>query len=75
MLSDVSEGSEYWLYGLVAEKEWKHISLYINFENIGNVRQTKFESIYTGSVIDPVFKDIYAPLDGFVTNGGIILKL
>ena len=59
----------------MAEKEWKHFSLYINFENIGNVRQTKFESIYTGSVSNPIFKDIYAPLEGFAMNGGIIFKL
>ncbi|MEP6468024.1 MAG: TonB-dependent receptor, partial [Parafilimonas sp.] len=75
LLSDGTEGRGYWLYGLVAEKEWKHLSLYVNFENIGNVRQTKFESIYTGSVANPVFKDIYAPLDGFVMNGGVIIKL
>jgi outer membrane receptor for ferrienterochelin and colicins len=75
MLSDGTEGRDYWLYGLVAEKEWKHLSLYINFENMGNVRQTKFESIYTGSVSNPVFKDIYVPLEGFIMNGGIILKL
>ncbi|MEO7120811.1 MAG: TonB-dependent receptor [Ginsengibacter sp.] len=74
-LSDGSVGRGYWLYGLVAEKEWKHFSLYINFEDIGNVRQTKFENIYTGTVTNPVFKDIYAPLDGFVMNGGIILRL
>ena len=74
-LSDGNVGRGYWLYGLVAEKEWKHFSLYINFENIGNVRQTKFENIYTGTVTNPIFKDIYAPLDGFVMNGGMIIKL
>jgi len=70
-----SVGKDYWLTGLVAEKFWKKFSLYINFENFGDVRQTKFESIYTGSITNPVFKDIYAPLDGFVVNGGIKIKL
>lgn len=65
----------YWLYGFVAERLWKHISLYINFENIGDVRQTKFEGIYTGTITNPVFKDIYAPLEGFVWNGGIRVKM
>jgi outer membrane receptor for ferrienterochelin and colicins len=74
-LTDGSLGKDYWLTGLVAEKFWKKLSLYINFENFGDVRQTKFESIYTGSITNPVFKDIYAPLDGFVVNGGIKLKL
>lgn len=73
--SDGSEGRGYWLTGLVVEKLWKHFSLFINFENFGDVRQTKFESIYSGTVTEPVFKDIYAPLEGFVVNGGIKISL
>ncbi len=73
-LSDGTVGRDYWLTGLVAERLWKKFSLYINFENFGDIRQTKFESIYTGSITNPVFKDIYAPLEGFVVNGGIRLK-
>jgi len=74
-LSDGTTGRDYWLTGLLAEKIWTKISVYINFENFGDVRQTKFESIYAGSISDPVFKDIYAPLEGFVVNGGIKIKL
>ena len=74
-LSDGSIGRSYWLTGVVAERFWKKFSLYINFENFGDVRQTKFESIYTGTISNPVFKDIYAPVDGFVVNGGLKLKL
>ena len=74
-LNDGTDGRSYWLTGLVAERLWKKCSLFINFENFGNVRQTKFESIYTGSVTNPIFKDVYAPLEGFVVNGGIKLKL
>ena len=74
-LSDGTTGRDYWLSGLVAERLWKKFSLYINFENFGDVRQTKFERIYTGTVTNPVFKDIYAPLEGFVVNGGIKIRL
>jgi len=73
-LSDGNTGRNYWLTGLVAEKLWERFSLYINFENFGDVRQTKFESIYTGTITNPVFKDIYAPLEGFVFNGGVKIK-
>jgi len=59
----------------MAEKIWKHFSVFVNFENFTDTRQTKFEAIYTGSINNPVFRDIYAPLDGFVVNGGIKLKL
>jgi outer membrane receptor for ferrienterochelin and colicins len=74
-LSDGSTGRDYWLTGLVAEKYWKKFSVYINFENFGDVRQTRFESIYTGTVTNPAFKDIYAPLEGFIMNGGLKIKL
>lgn len=74
-LSDGSTGRGYWLTGLVAERLFKNFSLFINFENFGDVRQTRFESIYTGTVTHPIFKDIYAPLEGFIVNGGIKIKL
>ena len=74
-LSDGSSGKPYWITGFMAEKLWEKISLYINFENFLDTRQTRFGSIYTGSLSNPVFKDIYAPLDGFVVNGGVKLRL
>lgn len=74
-LSDGSMGKPYWIAGLMAEKTWQKISLYINFENFTDTRQTKFGPIYTGTIDNPVFNDIYAPLDGFVMNGGIKLRL
>lgn len=39
-----------------------------------DTRQTRFDAIYTGSIQNPEFKDIYAPLDGFVINGGVKLS-
>jgi outer membrane receptor for ferrienterochelin and colicins len=74
-LNDGTTGRGYWTAGLMAEKIWERFSLFINFENFTDTRETKFGPIYTGSITDPVFKDIYAPLDGFVVNGGIKLKL
>ncbi|HEY0244945.1 MAG TPA: TonB-dependent receptor [Mucilaginibacter sp.] len=74
-LNDGTMGRGYWLAGLMAEKIWERFSLFINFENLTDTRQTKFGPIYTGSITNPDFKDIYAPLDGFVVNGGIKFKL
>jgi len=74
-LSDGATGKSYWITGFMAEKLWKKFSLYINFENFTDSRQTKFDTIYTGSIDSPVFRDIYAPLDGFVMNGGIKVRL
>ncbi len=74
-LSDGQTGKPYWITGFMAEKLWEKLSLYINFENFLDARQTRFDTIYTGSVSNPQFRDIYAPLDGFVINGGIKLRL
>lgn len=74
-LNDGRTGKSYWLFGFMAEKVWERLSLYINFENFTDTRQTRFDHIYTGTRANPNFLDIYAPLDGFVVNGGLKLKL
>jgi outer membrane receptor for ferrienterochelin and colicins len=74
-LNDGKTGRDYWTTGFMIEKLWKHFSLFVNFENFLDTRQTKFDTIYTGSLTNPVFRDIYAPVDGFVINGGIKIKL
>ena len=74
-LSDGATGKQYVLCGFMVEKLWEKFSVYINFENFLDARQTRFDTIYTGTVTNPVFRDIYAPLDGFLINGGIKLKL
>lgn len=74
-LNDGTTGKQYWTCGFMAEKLWENFSLFVNFENFTDTRQTKFDSIYTGTVTNPLFRDIYAPLDGFVINGGLKLKL
>lgn len=74
-LSDGTFGRNYWVCGLMAEKKWEHFSIYVNFENFLDVRQTRFGSIYSGSISNPTFKEIYAPIDGRVINAGIKIKL
>jgi outer membrane receptor for ferrienterochelin and colicins len=74
-LSDGSTGKSYWLIGALIEKSWKHFSLFINGENLNNVKQSNWGQIYTGPVNAPEFKDIYAPLEGRTINAGIKIKL
>lgn len=74
-LNDGATGKSYWTFGFMVEKTWQHISLFVNLENITDTRQTRFDTIYTGSISNPTFRDIYAPVDGFVVNGGIKLRL
>lgn len=74
-LNDGLTGQEYWIFGLMMERLWEDFSIFLNFENFTDTRQTRFDSIFTGSVSNPQFRDIYAPVDGFVINGGIKIKL
>lgn len=74
-LGDGKSGRDYWLMGIMVEKMWEGFSVFINFENILDARQTRFDTIYTGSIGNPQFRDIYAPLEGFVVNGGFKIKL
>ena len=74
-LSDGSTGQAYWIVGLMTEKHvGERCSFFLNFENFLDTRQTAFDQIYTGSLSNPQFRDIYAPVDGFVVNGGIKIK-
>jgi len=66
-----STGRGYWSFGLMMEKTLsEQVTAFLNFENLTDSRQTRYENIYTGNVADPAFRDIYAPLDGRVINGG-----
>lgn len=75
-LGDGSKGKSYWITGLMTEKVLNEtFSIFLNFENFLDTRQSEFDTIYTGSLSDPDFRDIYAPVDGFVINGGFKVKL
>ncbi len=74
-LTDGTTGKSYVSVGVMGEKIWESFSLFINFENIFDARQTRFDTIYTGARANPQFRDIYAPLDGRIINGGIKVRL
>ena len=65
----------YWTFGVMVERTWKQYTLFCNTENITNVKQTNFESMIAAPYNTPQFTEVWAPLDGFVINGGIKIKL
>tara|TARA_B100001057_G_scaffold228634_1_gene228895 strand:+ start:10130 stop:12052 length:1923 start_codon:yes stop_codon:yes gene_type:complete len=74
-LTDGSTARDYWIFGLMMEKVFSpSVRLFLNFENLSDTRQTRFGTIYTGSKLNPVFSDVFAPLDGFIINGGIKVR-
>jgi iron complex outermembrane receptor protein/outer membrane receptor for ferrienterochelin and colicins len=46
----------------------KHFSVVLNGENILDYRQSKEEVLYTGTITNPVFNPLWAPIDGRVIN-------
>ncbi|MFN8280646.1 MAG: TonB-dependent receptor plug domain-containing protein [Saprospiraceae bacterium] len=47
----------------------------LNGENLFDIRQTKYGSIYNGDRIHPVFKPLWAPVDGRVFNAAIKFRI
>lgn len=74
-LTSGAKSRDYWIFGLMIEKIFSDkFSLFINFENFTDTRQTRYGLINSGTLAAPIFADIFAPLDGYVANGGIKLR-
>lgn len=65
----------YWTFGLVVERTWKNFTFFGNVENITDVRQTRYESLVSAPYGTPQFTEVWAPLDGFVFNFGLKIRL
>ena len=72
MRSDGSKTRDFWIFGLMMEKAHNEVlSYFLNFENFTDTRQSRYEDIYVGPRGNPSIVEIFAPLDGFVINGGL----
>jgi iron complex outermembrane receptor protein/outer membrane receptor for ferrienterochelin and colicins len=61
--------------GMIQYKAGSHIILVLNGENLLDYRMSKIESLYNGSITNPMFKPLWAPIDGRVINLSIRWKL
>jgi iron complex outermembrane receptor protein/outer membrane receptor for ferrienterochelin and colicins len=61
-------------FGFMGEKIFKHLSLYVNFENFTDTRQSRYKNVVNGSHLDPSFDEIWTHTEGFVVNGGIKIR-
>jgi iron complex outermembrane receptor protein len=68
-----STSPSYWVTGLLLEKANGPARLFVNFENMTDTRQTRFDPIVSGdpSVAPVETVPVYAPLEGRVINGGV----
>jgi outer membrane receptor for ferrienterochelin and colicins len=72
-----AESKPYILVGFLAERKIGRFRLFINAENLTNVRQTRWDPLLrpTRAIDGRWAVDAWAPLDGRVFNGGIRLRL
>lgn len=73
--TDFTETQDFAEMGLMIMRTLKKITLYINFENFTDTRQSKFEDVTVATHANPGFREIWSPTEGRVINGGFILKL
>lgn len=70
-----SRTPSFWEFGFMAQKTFNKISVFINFENFTDQRQSKYKSVVNPPHTQPTFDDIWNHTEGFVVNGGIKIKL
>ena len=59
---------------MVERKLGSRISLVLNCENLLDYRQSRYEILYTGTITNPSFKPLWAPIDGRVVNFSVRWK-
>ncbi|SFR33957.1 iron complex outermembrane recepter protein [Robiginitalea myxolifaciens] len=74
LLSNGLETSDFITMGLLAMRNFKWGSAFVNFENFTDRRQSRFTPLVLPPHENPTFPEIYAPTDGFIFSVGIILK-
>ncbi|MFT6689460.1 MAG: outer membrane receptor for ferrienterochelin and colicins, partial [Saprospiraceae bacterium] len=75
LLTNNEKVSDYWIMGVSGEYKFKYFSLFLNLENFLDSRQSKWENMYSGTIQNPQFREVYTPTDGFILNGGIKVRL
>ncbi len=66
---------DYFLMAAMAQYNFRNLTFVLNGENLLDVRQSKFGKIYEGTVNNPYFLKLYAPIDGRVINFSVRIKL
>ncbi|WP_148284786.1 TonB-dependent receptor [Polaribacter sp. MED152] len=73
-LSNGTETTDFVTMGLLVMRNFKLGSVFVNFENFTNRRQSRFSPLVLPPHENPVFPEIYAPTDGFIFSVGLIIK-
>jgi len=67
-LDNGTKAPSFWTFDFMVQSTWGHCSVMLNLENFTDVRQSRFGRLYSGSMQDPVFGQVYAPLEGRIVS-------
>lgn len=73
-LSNGTETTDFVTMGLLVMRNFKLGSVFVNFENFTDRRQSRFSPLVLPPHDNPEFPEIYAPTDGFIFSVGVIIK-
>ena len=75
-LSSGEKLRDHWVMGISGEYFFnKYLSAFANFENFLDTRQSRWEKMYSGTMQNPQFREVYTPTDGIIINGGLKVRL
>ena len=74
-LPDRTRTAGYWITGVMAERRFGPARIFLNFENFLDTKQRNYAPVVLGPRTNPRFAEIWAPMDGFIINGGVKLTL
>ncbi len=73
-LPNGTQTTDFTTMGLLLMRNSSFGSVFVNFENFTDRRQSRFSPLVLPPHENPVFPKIYAPTDGFIFSVGVIVK-
>ena len=70
-----SQTPSFWEFGASAQKTFNKITVFINFENFTDQRQSNYKRVVNLPNNNPTFDDIWNHTEGFIFNGGVKFKM
>ena len=70
-----SKTPSFWEFGASAQKTFNKITVFINFENFTDQRQSNYKRVVNLPNSNPTFDDIWNHTEGFIFNGGVKFKM
>lgn len=65
---DAVEKRGYWITAAMVAGSYKYFELVFNVENLLDTRQSRYEKVVGGTLANPVFRTLWAPIEGRVFN-------